>query len=366
VKILVVITRGDSIGGAQTHVLTLAKMLNKNGHDVLICYGGKLEGPFNKLLTAAGINCVTVPNLKREISLIADIRSVFKLRRIYKQFRPDVVSLHSSKAGIVGRMSSLFSGIPVVFTVHGWAFTEGVGGARSVFYRLIEKSLAKLASKIIVVSHYDKAIALQNRVAGAGKLEVVHNGIDVSAAGHVLSAGKDLTNIVMVARFDEQKDHESLIYACEGIENIKVHLAGDGPGLDDMIALTEKLKIRDRFVFYGYTDKVEEILSHADVFALISNWEGFPISTLEAMNHGLPVIISDVGGAKEAVVDGETGYVIKRKDILDLKAKLLSLINNPVLRQSMGLEGRKILIRNFSSEVMYINTIRVFERAIGN
>jgi len=105
-KILIVITRGDSIGGAQTHVLTLAKMLQKHDHEVLVCYGGEIDGPFNDLLKSSGISCVTIPSLIREISPIADFKSVFRLRRVYKDFRPDVVSLHSSKAGIIGRVAA--------------------------------------------------------------------------------------------------------------------------------------------------------------------------------------------------------------------------------------------------------------------
>ena len=88
------------------------------------------------------------------------------------------------------------------------------------------------------------------------------------------------------------------------------------------------------------------------------------MSTLEAMNYSLPVVISDVGGAKEAIVDGETGYAIKRNDIEGLKIKLLKLINTPSLAHSMGLKGRKLLLNKFSSDVMYYNTIRVFESAL--
>lgn len=363
-KILIVITRGDSIGGAQTHVLTLAKILQKHHHQVLVCYGGEIEGPFNDLLKIAGINFVTVPSLKREISPIADLKSVFNLRRIYNEFTPDIVSLHSSKAGIIGRLSGIFSKIPIVFTAHGWAFTDGVGRTKAAFYKFIEKSLSGLAAKIIVVSHYDKKIALENNIANDAKIEVVHNGIAVSVNERKPIEGKKITNITMIARFDEQKDHETLIRACVDIDNIKIHFLGDGPGIDDAIALTNKLEVSDKFEFYGYTNRVEEVLETSDIFALISNWEGFPMSTLEAMNYGLPVVISDVGGAKEAVVDGETGYVIKRKDVQGLKTKLLCLINTPGLCESMGVRGKKLLVNRFSSEIMYDNTMRVFYKAL--
>ncbi|WP_295794834.1 glycosyltransferase family 4 protein [Mucilaginibacter sp.] len=363
-KILIVITRGDSIGGAQTHVITLSKLLQRHGHDVLICYGGELAGPLNQLIVAAGLNSVTVPSLCREISLINDIKAIFQLRKVANRFKPDVISLHSSKTGIVGRLSNLFSGRPVVFTVHGWAFTEGVNRTGAVLYKLIEKALAGLAAKIIVVSDYDKKIALKNNVSNSRTIERVYNGVDVGTYGKDFSGAKGTVDIVMVARFDDQKDHETLILACNDIDNIKVHLLGDGPKFEKTVGLVNDLKIGDKFIFYGYSNSVEEVLKKADIFVLISNWEGFPISTLEALKYSLPVIVSDVGGAGEAIIDGETGYSVKRKDVADLKSKLVKLINDPVLRQTMGLAGNRLLLQQFSSEAMYKNTLEVFESAI--
>jgi glycosyltransferase involved in cell wall biosynthesis len=251
-----------------------------------------------------------------------------------------------------------------VFTVHGWAFTDGINWINSTLYKVLEKTLAILATKIIVVSYYDKGMALKNGVANEEKIEVVHNGIEVSSHKNNALAFKDVVDIVMIARFDLQKDHETLIRACVGINRIKVHFLGDGPNLEKMIKLADELAIRDKFKFYGYSNKVEEVLQRADVFVLISNWEGFPISTLEAINQNLPVIISDVGGAREAIIEGETGYSIKRKDITDLNAKLVKLIDNASLRRSMGDAGKKMLAREFSSEVMYKNTLNVFQKAI--
>jgi len=361
-RILILITRGDSIGGAQTHVLALSKMLRNDGHDVLVCYGGKIEGPFDDLLNNNKITHVTIPDLKREISLIHDLRSIFQLRRLMRSYNPDIISLHSSKAGIIGRFSALFTKIPVIFTVHGWAFTDGVGHYKSMLYKFIERSLSPLATKIIVVSNYDQDIAMSNGIANKDKVLVIHNGIMTSLYSKNAYQSKEGTVVqaCMIARFDQQKDHETLIRACTKIKNIKVHLLGDGPNLPNMISLAKELGIQEKFLFHGYSSKVNEILDESDIFLLISNWEGFPISTLEAMNFCLPVIVSDVGGAKEAVLEGKTGYLIKRKDSLELSQKLDILVKDAALRKSMGDEGKKLLIDKFSAESMYKKTLQIY------
>ncbi|WP_158798511.1 glycosyltransferase family 4 protein [Pedobacter sp. L105] len=364
-KVLIVITRGDSIGGAQTHVLSLAKLFKKDGHDVLICYGGKIEGPFHNLILEEGLKFVTISNLKRQISIIDDISSIFHLRSIIRQFNPDIISLHSSKAGIIGRLSSVLLNIPVVFTVHGWAFTEGVSRSSSILYKFLERKLSVFADKIIVVSNFDKQIAVKYNITSSKKIEVVHNGIDILDNTDIQSRPlNDTINFIMVARFDKQKDHETLVMACKDLDNINVHFVGDGPNLKYIQELTIRLNVKEKFVFHGYKSGIQQMLQNSDVFLLISNWEGFPISTLEAMNCSLPVVVSDAGGAKEAVIEGFTGYVVARKDILSLKNCLMKLIDDKYLRISMGERGRINLIENFSSTKMYDSTFRVFSMAI--
>ncbi len=267
--------------------------------------------------------------------------------------------MHSSKVGIIGRLSNLGLPYPVVFTVHGWAFTEGVNKLASVCYKLLERVLSKFAEKIIVVSDYDYQLAIKGKVVNKERLVVIHNGIQVIQTEGVLKDDSTI-NIVMTARFDQQKDHETLIKACEDISGIKVHLLGDGPNAQAMVTLTEYLKIADKFVFYGYSNNIPYHLQRSDIFVLISNWEGFPISTLEAMNFSLPIIVSDVGGAKEAVVNGYNGYTVAKGDAENLNSKLKILIQDSDLRREMGNNSKKLLSEHFSSEVMYRKTIEIF------
>jgi glycosyltransferase involved in cell wall biosynthesis len=366
-KILIIITRGDSIGGAQTHVVDLGKAFTSNGHDVLVCYGGKSDGPFRDLLTKEGLKFTNLPFLKREISLMADIKTIFALKSIIKDYRPDIVSLHSSKAGILGRISGFITKTPVVVTVHGWAFTDGVSKKKALIYKFLEKALSGLVNKFVLVSNYDKEIAIRNRITRLNKLVVIHNGItlkDIDRSGP--DSGNSSVNLTMVARFDEQKDHITLIKSLQGIKNFKLHLLGDGPNLPSIKRFAENLGFAEQIKFYGYCNDVPKVLKNSDIFLLISNWEGFPISTLEAMNFELPVIVSDVGGAAEAIIDAKTGFVIKRGDEKSLREKISLLIENKKLRIDMGRKGKIFLSENFSVDVMYSKVLLLYREILKN
>jgi len=363
-KVLFLITRGDTIGGAQTHVLSLVNLLKCNGHEVLVCYGGEKSGPFGKRLDINNINHIEMKSLKREISPFKDFISILRFRKLVNKYKPDIVTLHSSKAGVIGRVSLIFTKFPVLYTVHGWAFTEGINYKKVIFYRSLEKLLALITNKIIVVSNYDKSISIKHRIISPDKIEVVHNGIPILKELQPKDT-KIYINLVMIARFDEQKDHESLIRACSTIEKILVHFLGDGPNLCPMKDLVKELKIADKFIFYGYHNNVEQILAKADVFCLISNWEGFPISTLEAMNYSLPVIISNVGGSNEAIDNNKTGFLVMRgNDVSQIKDCIETLINSEKLRKEMGKAGKEKLKKNFSDHVMYNKTMEIYSNLL--
>jgi glycosyltransferase involved in cell wall biosynthesis len=363
-RILTIITRGDSIGGAQTHVLSISKLLQKDGHEVMVLVGGE-EGPFTELLKAEGISHCFSKYLKRAISPLKDLLAVYELGRLIKSYKPDIITLHSSKASIIGRLCKVYTDIPVVITVHGWAFTTGVNKTEALVYRFIEKLLGNVANKIIVVSEYDRALALRNSIVPESKLITIHNGIPVNKAEPSLKTiEKSTIDLVMIARFDSQKDHYTLLRACKDISGITLHLLGDGPGYESVRLFANDLGISDKVKFWGYTKDVNQALEIADIFLLISNWEGFPISTLEAMNYGLPVVVSDVGGAAEAIVVNETGFLIPRGSVAVLREKLLTLLADKDLRVRMGKNSRERLKENFSDEIMYRKTYGVYEEIL--
>jgi len=355
-KVLTIITRGDAIGGAQIHVLTLSKLLIQGGHEVLVTFGGKDREIFGEWLEEESIPFSLVPHLKRKISPFDDLQALMELIQLVRTFKPDIITLHSSKAGILGRMLKLFFKLPILLTVHGWSFSPGIPTISSKFYAFLEKLASPLLDRIIVVSNFDYHLALNKSICSADKLVIIHNGI-ANTVEYIERVEHDVVNLVMIARFDHQKDHICLIKACKEIQGIRLHLLGDGPQLDEIKNRVSIDGMNDKVEFWGQTKEVPKALQLADIFLLISNWEGFPISTLEAMNWGLPVIVSDVGGACEAVKDGVNGYCITRGQVDLLKQKISFLRDNRTIRLEMGKQSKKIFTERFSSEIMYEKTL---------
>jgi glycosyltransferase involved in cell wall biosynthesis len=172
--------------------------------------------------------------------------------------------------------------------------------------------------------------------------------------------------IVMVARFEPQKDHRTLLEAFAPLENAHLDLVGSGPGEESVRALVAERGLADRVRFLGHRADVAEVLACSHVFALISNWEGFPRSTLEAMRAGLPTVVSAVGGAAEAIVEGSTGYVVPRGDAVTLRARLSLLAGDPTLRAQLGQAARRRYEDYFTFERMYRDTLAVYHVAVAS
>lgn len=144
--------------------------------------------------------------------------------------------------------------------------------------------------------------------------------------------------LVMVARFQEQKDHAALFRALAGLTSLpwQLDLIGHGPLEEAAKRLALELGLGEWVRFHGLRNDVAEWLAKAQVFLLITNWEGFPHSILEAMRAGLPVVASDVGRINESVVEGETGFLVPRADVGALRERLSVLLQGPQLRERLG------------------------------
>lgn len=359
-RIAYVITRSDSIGGAHVHLLDLATAMRSAGHDVTVFAGG--DGPFFDELSQRNIQYKSVPELVRPIRPGQDLKASRELRRALAPLRPDLVAVHSSKAGWIGRFVARSLKLPVVFTVHGWAFTDGVAHAAQMLYRAVERLAAPLADRIITVSHYDRRLAIEQRVAPEHKLITIHNGVHDVPPKLFSSPGQDPPKIIMVARFEAPKDHELLLRALGELQAIdwNLELVGDGPLRPKVEGLAATLGIRDRIHFSGACRDIPERLATAQVFVLTSNWEGFPLTVLEAMRAGLPVIASDVGGVSEAVKDGVTGFLVPRGELEALVDRLRVLLREPALRERMGRQGRNRYQVEFTFDRMFERTLSVY------
>jgi glycosyltransferase involved in cell wall biosynthesis len=365
-KIAYFITRSDAIGGAHVHVRDLSRALMDRGHEVRVLVGG--EGPFTEQLRERGVPYCSLKHSVRPVRPWSDLRALGEVRGRLREFGPDLLSTHSAKAGWIGRTVGRSLGVPTLFTAHGWSFTEGKPAMERRFYIGLERLTASLAGRIITVSDYDRDLALRNRVAPPGKIVTVHNGMPDVAAGLRAAPAAPVPRFISVARFEEPKDHPSLIRALGRLKEVpgELEIVGDGPLMPRSQRLAEELGVAPRIRFLGLRSDVAELMAGAHAFVLVSDWEGFPRSILEAMRAGLPVVASDVGGVRESVEEGVTGFRVPRGDLDALTDRLSRLAGDPSLRAEMGARGRRRYEAEFTFERMLEETLAVYREVTGS
>jgi glycosyltransferase involved in cell wall biosynthesis len=359
-KVLYLITLAER-GGGQVHVADLLRGYRGRFEVEL---GTGEEGYLTDEARSLGIPVHVIPDLVHAVDPRRDARAIRAVARLIHRRRPSLVHAHTSKAGIVGRAAARMAGVPAVFTAHTWAFAEGVSWRRRLIGIPSEWLASRISARIIAVSEANRALALRYYVAPRSRITVVHNGIPDTALRAAPGAAS-VPQIVMVARFAEQKDQMLLVEALAGVDlPFRLALVGDGPRRAEVEATAHTLGLDGRVDFLGERDDVAAILARSSVFVLASNWEGFPLSTLEAMRAGLPVIASDVGGTAEAITEGVTGYVVRQHDRAGLRDRLTALLRDPLLRARMGAAGRRRYATEFTLAHMLDRTAAIYEEAI--
>ena len=171
----------------------------------------------------------------------------------------------------------------------------------------------------------------------------------------------------MVARFGAQKDHPTLLRALAGLLDLpwEIDLIGDGELMGQTQAMAAELGLANRIHFLGQRRDVDELLARAQASILATNWEGFPLSILEAMRAGLPVVATEVAGIAESVRDGETGYLVPRGDVEVLRDRIRRLLADADLRTRLGANGRKRFEGHFTLPLFVQNTLAVYEEVVG-
>jgi glycosyltransferase involved in cell wall biosynthesis len=364
VRIVYIVTTASPLGGAQIHVRDLAAAVSAQGHAPAVITSG--TGTFIDDLRRLGIPVVVLPHLSVPIHPLRDLRALREIRTALMDLRPDLVAAHSSKAGILGRLAARSLRVPVVFTAHGWAFTPGVPRWHAAVYRRVERLVGPLASRIITVSEFDRRLGLAGRIAGEDRLVTVHNGMPDVPESLRSAPGRTPARLVMVARFGAQKDHPTLFRALATLTNHpwELDLIGDGPLMGQMASLAAALGLGERVHFLGQRTEVDQILSQAQVSLLVTNWEGLPLSILEAMRAGLPVVASSVGGISESVREEESGFLVPRGDVESLRDRIERLLTSPELRVRMGRAGRARYEEEFTLGHSVARTLAVYREAL--
>jgi glycosyltransferase involved in cell wall biosynthesis len=361
--ILYIITKSD-LGGAQGNVYDLISNFQK---DYEVHLATSSYGQLTKDVGAIETHIHIIPNLTRDIQLFGDLIAVKECVALIKEINPDIIHAHSSKAGVIARIAGWFCQVPVLFTAHGWGFTHGTPTLRRIIALIVEKLLASLTTKIICVSESDRYLAIRHGVGTKNSLVTIHNGI-ANIPVTTANPSQQPPRLIMVARFNEQKDQSTLLKAIAQLHNPSIHLdlVGSGSSLESCKALANSLGITEQVSFLGDRTDVPDLLAQSQIFILSTHYEGLPISILEAMRAGLPVVATNVNGIPEEVEHGKTGLLVPHKDINSLANALQTLIESPSLRLQMGEAGRLKFEQEFTVERMINETRDVYDQVLKN
>ncbi len=362
-KILYISTKSE-IGGVTSHLIEFITNF-RDLHDIYLISGER--GLLTDTAAALGIEYHILPNLNNQAGVIEDLKTIWECTRLIHKIQPDLIHAHSSKAGLIGRIAAQITNTPKIFTAHGWGFTPGIPRARQTLLWGLELGLAKLTDQIICVSKFDRDLALTSNVGSNQQLHYIYNGVPdtaLQAAPQTVMA-EDKISIVMTARFSEQKDQFLAIRACQQLpKHVEIVFVGEGNLLPKAKQLAADLGVSDRVKFLGNRLDVAEILSKSQIFMLLSHYEGLPISIVEGMRAGLPIVASNVGGVSEQVLDGKNGLLVPRQDLAATVAALMKLIDNPKLRLSMANESRQHFLNSFNIDRTLAQTQKIYDAAL--
>jgi glycosyltransferase involved in cell wall biosynthesis len=345
---VVFLITGLNRGGAEGQLLLLARELVSRGWKVtVVCLiaGGPLRCEFERL------GCeVTSLGMPRGVP---DPRGILRLARILRRERPTVLHSHMVHANLLARICRVLAPVPVVIcTAH--SITEG-GRWREVAYRFTDP----LADLTTLVSNAAAERYVQMRAVPSHKLRMVPNGVLVErfrrdererAKVRASLAPGDRFVWLAVGRLDVPKDYCNMLNAISRLPDSSMLLiAGDGPLRSSISQLASELGLSKRVHFLGMRNDVADLMAAADAYVMSSAWEGLPMVLLEAAASSLPIVATDVGGNREVVRDGVSGFLVAAKDSAALAEAMLAMERLPrESRVTMGAAGRAHVTRHYS------------------
>jgi glycosyltransferase involved in cell wall biosynthesis len=330
-------------------LLPLMRAIRARGHDVV---GACAEGPLLDDVRAEGFRVIAIPFVRR-LSPLAHIRAFQSLVAILRHEKPDLVHAHMPISGFLARLAARIAGVPkVAYTCHGFLFNHAASSwPRRLLSLGMEWVAARATDVFLTVSEAEARDA--RRLHIAAHAEPVRNGRDPAvfhpdAAARMrireeLGVPQDRVVIIAVSRLVWHKGYPELAAAMRSVPETELWVVGERLDSDrgaDMEALLRSAGLDDRLRMLGYRTDVPALLAAADIFTLPSRFEGLPMSVIEAMLTGLPVVATNVRGPAEQVIDGETGLCVAAGDAVALGAALGRLVRDPGLRTRMGEAGR--------------------------
>ena len=367
IRVLRVIARLN-VGGPALHVTYLARGLAERGYQTTLVAGDVARGEASMAFVAerAGVEIVSLPGLSRELAPIHDALSAWRLARIIRAVRPDIVHTHTAKAGAVGRVAALLAGRRpvVVHTFHGHVLRGYFGRFGTLVFRAIETLLARVTDRLVAVSPEVRDELVGLGVAPASKFSVIRLGIELEPrvafdgdpreVRRRLGVDPDRFVVGWFGRMTAVKRTDDLISMLASLRERGVDalllLVGDGDDREGLEQRAHDLGLARSCLFLGYQEDVAAWYAVCDAVVLTSASEGTPVTIIEALAAGRPVVATRVGGVPDVVDEGETGFLVDPGDTGALAERLARLAGDPALGTRMGEEGRVRVLERYAVE----------------
>ena len=357
-KVLRIINRFN-IGGPTYNAAFLTKFISEDYETLLV--GGlpeQDESDSLHILEDYGVKPLLIPEMKRIPNFKSDREAYRKIKQIIEEFQPDIVHTHAAKAGALGRRAAKACGVPViVHTFHGHVFHSYFGKAKTLLYKIIERRLAKISTGIIAISPMQKQeLSAVHSICSPDKIKVIPLGFDLLKFRENLAEKRTETRqnwklkddevaVAIVGRLAPIKNHglflDALALLAEKGIRARYFIVGDG---QEKTMIEKRAKeLEDQYgLNIELTSWIKDIATFnagMDIICLSSDNEGTPVSLIEAQASGVPVISTNVGGVKDILDEGNTGFVVPKKDPEAFAEKLQLLIENKEIRTKMSQNG---------------------------
>ncbi len=357
--VVLVITKGEA-GGAQTHVLELCRALQCRVRFTVLIGGDDTRSVLGQALNPLGITVLVLPTLQNSLNPLKVLASVRALLAHLRVLQPDVIHAHSAVAGVISRLAGKLRQIPVVYTVHGFGFKPQAPWLIRTNAWLAEAVLAAWTTRMVCVSAYEKELAARLPMP-PDRVSVVHNALaDVPWRSDMATQAPRL---VMVARMAAPKRPDVLIEALALLAPLglqpETHILGGGPDLARHQAAAAPMP-HVRLV--GDVNDVAERLAQHQIFVLLSDHEGLPISILEAMRSGMAIVATRLPGIEEMLTHEQSAWLVPNTPQAVAQA-LQTLLADAPLRQRLGQAARERYEAHFQPEAMAESVLAIYQQA---
>lgn len=370
-------------GGADENTLFTMEGLDKNKYEVDLITGEKFDESILNKVKNNHFDIIQIKGLKWKLNFLHDPIVLLKLIKLLKKKRYDIVHTHTTKAGILGRVAARIAGAPIiVHGLHGSTFEAFDSGLLNWLLFLFERLTGRFTDAYISVSGVLSEKYIERGIGKKENYHTIYSGMELKkfygARGKIdcrkkrRELGIDLEDFVIgnVARLETRKGHQFLIDAFKNVVeeqkegHLKLLIIGEGNKREYLENYVKELNLRDKVIFIGYRDDVEEIMALMDIFVLTSLREGLPRVLVQAAAVGMPSVAFNVDGVPEIIRDNHNGFLVRPRDVRQLVDRIKKYIDNKELVLLHGRNGREFIENKWSIKGMVDRIDKIYQDLI--